>query len=108
MVINAKDRFAELPEERQKAILARTEAILKEMTLAELRKARQRSQVKLAKKLGIKQAALSRFERRADMYVSTLRETIEAMGGNIKIIAQFPDHPPVSKIGRASCRERGE
>jgi hypothetical protein len=94
-VINAKELFAELPEERQKAILARTEAMVKEMTLAQLRKACQRSQVKVAKKLGIKQAAVSRVERRPDMYVSTLRDIVKAMGGTLKMVAQFPDRPDV-------------
>jgi DNA-binding XRE family transcriptional regulator len=97
MVINAKDRFAELPEDDRKAILKRADVIYaEEMSLAELRKVRQRSQAKLAKKLGVKQAAVSRLERRADMYVSTLRGLIEAMGGSLQIIAQFPDRPAVS------------
>jgi transcriptional regulator with XRE-family HTH domain len=96
MVINADDRFAELSNERQKAILARTEAIIKEMTLAELRKACKQSQATIAKELGIKQAAVSRVERRADMRVSTLREIVEALGGTLKIIAQFPGRHDVS------------
>ncbi len=60
MAINARDRFAMLPKARQKAIKARTaELIAEELSLAELREARQRSQVELAQKLGIKQAAVS-------------------------------------------------
>jgi transcriptional regulator with XRE-family HTH domain len=96
MVINADDRFAELSKERQKAILARTEAITKEMTLAELRKACQQSQATMAKELGIKQAAVSRVERRADMRVSTLRDIVKALGGTLKIIAHFPGRHDVS------------
>ena len=49
----------------------------------------------LAEKLGIKQAAVSRLERRTDMYLSTLRNLIVSMGGTLRIIAQFPDRPPV-------------
>jgi hypothetical protein len=45
--------------------------------------------------LGIKQAAVSRLERRTDMYLSTLRNLIVSMGGTLRIIAQFPDRPPV-------------
>lgn len=96
MIINADDRFAELSKERQEAILASTEAIIKEMTLAELRKACQQSQATIAKELGIKQAAVSRAERRADMRVSTLRDIVEALGGTLKIIAQFPGRHDVS------------
>ncbi len=61
---NARDRFAMLPEARQKAIKARRRRVDREdMSLAELREARQRSQVELAQKLGIKQAAV--FELQA-------------------------------------------
>jgi hypothetical protein len=96
MAINAKERFAELPEDDRKAILERADELYaEEMTLAELRKVRQRTEVKLAKLLGIKQAAVSRLERRTDMYVSTLRDVVEAMGGSLQIIAQFPDRPDV-------------
>jgi transcriptional regulator with XRE-family HTH domain len=96
MAINARDRFSRLPEARQEKILARAdELIAEEMCLAELRELRLRSQAQLAEKLGIKQAAVSRLERRADMYLSTLRNLIVSMGGTLRIIAQFPDRPPV-------------
>jgi ribosome-binding protein aMBF1 (putative translation factor) len=96
MAINSKDRFATLPEARQKAILARAdELVAAEMTLAELREARQRSQADLAGRLGVKQAAVSRIERRTDMYVSSLRHVVEAMGGRLDIIARFPNRAPV-------------
>ena len=96
MAINAKDRFARLPKARQKKILARAEEMIaEEMSLAELREACLRSQAQLAEKLGIQQAAVSRLERRTDMYLSTLRNLIASMGGTLRIIAQFPDRPPV-------------
>ena len=61
------------------------------MTLHELRKAQALSQETLAKALNINQAAVSKMERRTDMYVSTLRNYIQAMGGELEIIATFPD-----------------
>jgi transcriptional regulator with XRE-family HTH domain len=61
------------------------------MRLRELRKARRLSQVALAKKLKAQQASISKLEGRADMYVSTLREYIGAMGGQLEIIARFPE-----------------
>lgn len=65
---------------------------LKEMPLHELRKAQQLSQESLAKALNINQAAVSKMERRTDMYISTLRDyIIRAMGGELEIIATFPD-----------------
>ena len=96
MAINAKDYLAKLSPTRREAIQARADVLIaEELSLAELREARQRSQIELAKRLGIQQAAVSKLERRADMYVSSLRALIEAMGGTLEIVAQFPDRPPV-------------
>ena len=61
------------------------------MALDELRQAREMTQVHLAKILGVNQAAGSKLERRADMYVTTLQDFIKAMGGELKIIAKFPE-----------------
>lgn len=65
--------------------------LLKEMVLNELRQARQMSQERLAEILDTKQANVSRLERRTDMYISTLRSYIEAIGGKLDIIATFPE-----------------
>jgi transcriptional regulator with XRE-family HTH domain len=61
------------------------------MALVELRHAREMTQVHLAKILGVNQAAISKLERRADMYVSTLQDFVRAMGGELKITAKFPE-----------------
>lgn len=61
------------------------------MALDELRQARAMTQVHLAKILGVNQAAVSKLERRADMYVTTLQDFVKAMGGELKIIAKFPE-----------------
>jgi transcriptional regulator with XRE-family HTH domain len=61
------------------------------MTLNQLREARQLTQVRLAGVLKINQGAVSMMEKRTDMYVSTLRNYIEAMGGELKITAEFPE-----------------
>ena len=92
MVIRLEDFIAKLPEEEQQAIQKRTaELIAEEATLRQLRVARERSQVEMAKTLKINQAGVSKLERRTDMYLSTLRGFIEAMGGTLEIIAHFPD-----------------
>jgi ribosome-binding protein aMBF1 (putative translation factor) len=92
MAIRFDDYMAKLPKKRQQAIKKRAaELIAEEATLRQLREARTRSQEEVAKKLHIKQAAVSKLERRADMYVSTLRSYIEAMGGKLEIIARFPN-----------------
>jgi transcriptional regulator with XRE-family HTH domain len=61
------------------------------MPLQELRHARNLSQEQLAQTLSVKQAAVSKLEKRTDMYISTLRNFIKAMGGDLEIIATFPD-----------------
>jgi ribosome-binding protein aMBF1 (putative translation factor) len=78
-------------EERQAAIAEKTTQLKAKMALSELRQAWQLSQVELAAKLKVKQPAVARLERRTDMYVSHLRKVIEAMGGELDIIARFPD-----------------
>ena len=65
--------------------------LLKEMPLAELRRARGLSQKALAKVLGVEQSSVSKLERRTDVYISSLRSHIMAMGGELEIIARFPD-----------------
>src|SRR5436190_23191341 len=75
----------------QAAATKKTKQMLKEMPLQELRQAHHMSQERLAELLSTKQANVSRMERRTDMYISTLRSYIEAMGGKLDIIAKFPD-----------------
>ena len=70
---------------------ARTRAMLAEMPLHELRHARQLTQMALAEALEVAQSEISKIEHRTDLYVSTLRRYIEAMGGELEIIAHFPD-----------------
>jgi hypothetical protein len=70
---------------------AKVKKLLAEMPLQELRQAKQLSQEYLAESLATKQANVSRLERRADMYISTLRSYIKAMGGELDIIARFPE-----------------
>ena len=74
----------------QKAAAAKTRRMLKDMPLQELRQAHQMSQERMAEILHTKQANVSRIERRTDMYISTLRSYIEAMGGQLDIVARFP------------------
>ena len=78
------------PAARKKAA-GKTKSLLKEMPLKELRHARNLSQEQLAQTLSVKQAAVSKLEKRTDMYISTLRNFIKAMGGDLEIIATFPD-----------------
>ena len=81
---------------RRKKIEARAaELIAEEMTLQELRRARKLTQVRMAKKLGVSQDGISKLEKRSDLLLSTLRKTVEAMGGSLSLVAEFPDRNPV-------------
>jgi DNA-binding XRE family transcriptional regulator len=64
---------------------------ISEMPLNELRNARGLTQEMLAEALNIQQPAIAKMEKRADMYISTLRSHIRAMGGDLEITAKFPD-----------------
>ncbi len=102
MGLNVEDVIAGLdPAERRKVEDLAAELIAEEMTLRELRKARQLTQVSVARELGISQDGVSRLEQRSDLLLSTLRKTVEAMGGRLSLIASFPDRPPVELSGIA-------
>lgn len=77
--------------ERQARIAEKVLQLKQEMPLAELRQARQQSQVDLAARLHVQQPAIAKMERRTDMYVSNLRRFIAAMGGTLEIVAHFPE-----------------
>jgi DNA-binding XRE family transcriptional regulator len=90
----------ELSPARRKKVAARSaQLIAEEMTLPELRRARKLTQVRMAKELGIGQDGVSKLEKRADLMISTLRKTVEALGGSLSLVAQFPDRNPVVLSG---------
>jgi hypothetical protein len=57
----------------------------------EFRSSRPSKTAKIARTLGVNQAAMSKLERRADMYVNTLQSFVKGMGGELKITARFPE-----------------
>lgn len=85
------DLRAQMTPESQARAEARAQALLAEMPLHELRQARGLSQKMLAEVLHVQQPAIAKIEKRTDMYISTLRSHIEAMGGQLEIVARFPD-----------------
>ena len=101
-------KFSELrarmsPQSRARAEV-KAQAMLAEMPLNELRQARGLSQKMLAELLHVQQPAIAKLEKRTDMYLSTLRSHIEAMGGELDVIARFPDG--AVKIGNFSDLEK--
>jgi len=80
-----------LPPEREARIKGRVASELNRLPLAEVRKAREMTQVRLAEVLHVNQGAISKMEKRSDMYLSTLRSYVEAMGGHLDVRAVFPN-----------------
>ena len=100
MPTNANTIIAKLSPARRKKVEARAaQLVAEEMTLRELRHARKLTQVRMAKTLGITQDSVSRLEKRSDLLLSTLRKTVEAMGGSLSLVAEFPDRAPVILSG---------
>lgn len=93
---------------RRKKIEARAEVLIaEEMTLKELRRARKVTQVRIAKELGIRQEGVSRLEKRSDLLLSTLRKAVRAMGGDLRLVAAFPDRAPIVLAGIAEADTKG-
>ena len=83
------------PAERKRVKTRAAKLIAEEMSLRDLRRARKLTQARVAKMLGITQDSVSRLEKRSDLLLSTLRKTVKAMGGNVRIVAEFPNRGPV-------------
>lgn len=95
-----KDVMDRLPAERRKKIEARAEELIaEEMTLRDLRKARELTQEHMADMLKIGQDSVSRLEQRSDLLLSTLKSYVAAMGGSLDLVARFPDRPTIVVSG---------
>jgi DNA-binding XRE family transcriptional regulator len=96
MSVNVRNKIRKLNVVQRKRVEDRaSELIVEEMSLRDLRKARKLTQARVAKALGITQDSVSRLEKRSDLLLSTLRKTVRAMGGDVRIIAEFPNRAPV-------------
>ena len=106
MTVSLKEVLDNLaPERRQQVETRAAELIAEEMTLRDLRKARALTQAKMADLLQIRQDNVSRIERRTDLMLSTLRGYLEAMGGELNLIVEFKDRPPVEIMELADLEE---
>ena len=85
-----RDLVTQMPKERRARIEAETQRLIDEMPLQEFCKALDLTEQQIAATLGINQTAVSRVESQTDMYINTLRRFVEAMGGELRIVAHFP------------------
>ncbi|MGQ0565604.1 MAG: helix-turn-helix domain-containing protein [Gemmobacter sp.] len=106
MVRSLQDKLATLDPDRRARIEAEAEKLHTEyLTLRELRKARDLTQVQLAETLGIQQATVAKYERQSDILLSTLTGYVRAMGGSLKLMVQFPGKEPVALEGLGDPEE---
>ena len=82
---------AQMSEQAQAKAAEKAQVMLAELPLHELRQARGLSQKMLADVLHVQQPSIAKMEKRTDMYLSTLRSHVEAMGGQLEIVARFPE-----------------
>ena len=108
MPVNVDDKIKKLSVAQRKKVETRAAALIaEEMTLRDLRKARELTQARVAEHLGITQDGVSRLEKRSDLLLSTLRKSVEAMGGRLSLVAEFPDRAPVVLTGIAGDEPPG-
>jgi transcriptional regulator with XRE-family HTH domain len=86
---NFNELFAKMRPEVRERVNTRSAELLEAMALADVRKAQEQTQQQLAKTLNVNQAWISRVERQTDMYLSTLRTYVEALGGHLEVTARF-------------------
>jgi hypothetical protein len=103
---NVNDIIRKLnPAQRKRVETRAAQLIAEEMTLRQLREACRLTQQKVAKSLRIGQEGVSKIERRSDLLLSTLREYVQAMGGELSLVVQFPDREPVLLSGVAQASQ---
>lgn len=94
--IDAADWIARQPKAVQDAGNARGDALVYEVTLREVREAVKRTQVEVAAAMGTTQDRVSKLERGEDALVSTLRRHVRALGGELRLMVEFPDRPAMA------------
>lgn len=101
-----EEKLNQLSPDRRAKIQARADQLMaEELSLRDLRLARKLTQEKMAELLQIRQEGVSRIEKRSDLHLSTLREVIQAMGGELRLVVEFPDRPPVILSGFQETEE---
>jgi transcriptional regulator with XRE-family HTH domain len=109
MVKTLDEVIAGLPLDHQQEVATQAASLIEEeMTLCDLRRAHELTQQRMAEALHISQDGVSRIEKRSDFLISTLRSYIEAMGGRLRLVVEFPDRKPITltDLDRLKTREK--
>jgi DNA-binding transcriptional regulator YiaG len=105
MTTNLNNIIANLSPEQQTRVAQRAKTLIaEEYTLQKLRKSLSKTQIDVATFMGVQQFQISKWERQEDLPVSKVRELVEALGGNLKLIAEFPDQSPKEIVGLGDVR----
>lgn len=108
MTVSLDDVLAELSDENRAKVEAGAERIYDEyLTLQELRKAKQVTQQELSRRLNKRQSTIAQMEKRSDLMISTLRDYIEGLGGQLTLQVELPGHAPVTLNGLGDTEEIG-
>jgi transcriptional regulator with XRE-family HTH domain len=106
MARTLQDKLAAIDAARRANVEAEADRLHTEyLTLQELRKAKEMTQVQLAETLGIQQATVAKYERQSDLLLSTLTSYVRAMGGNLKLMVEFPGKAPIALDGLGETEE---
>ena len=106
MATTLKEKMATLAPDRRERIEVETERLHREyLTLRQLRKAKELTQTQVAETLGVRQSTVAKMERRGDLMISTLRGYVEAMGGRLELIVEFPGSAAVHLDGLGDVEE---
>ena len=105
MAVHLDHIIAKLSPDQKSRIAQRAKQLIaEEMTLQTLRKSLNKTQIDLATLMGAQQFQISKWERQRDLPVSKVRELVEALGGNLKLIAEFPGDGPKEIVGLGDVR----
>ena len=106
MATSLKEKMEALDASRRLRIETRAaELVAEEMSLRDLRHARKLTQKRIAEILGTGQDGISKIEKRSDLLLSTLRSCLESMGGQLRLVVEFPDRPSVVISGFSDADE---
>lgn len=94
--VDADNWIADQPKAVREAAEARAKVLIEEYSLRQVRDAVKRTQTDVARAMGVTQDRVSKLERSPDALVSTLKKHVRALGGDLKLMVEFPDRPPMT------------
>jgi hypothetical protein len=108
MTVPLEKLLSDLKPARRAKVEARAQVLISEqMSLSDLRRALKKTQASMAQRLKIRQDGISKIESRADMLISTLRQYVGGLGGELRLVAAFRDRQPIEISGISEIDDLG-